>query len=53
MYCKSFQDLSELPKRKVKCEKCGFEWETQTPFTRTMCPSCHQQTTIAPAEEKK
>jgi Zn finger protein HypA/HybF involved in hydrogenase expression len=40
-------------KRKVKCEKCGLEWETQAPFIKTMCPGCHEQTNIAPPEPEK
>ena len=40
-----------MAKRKVRCEFCGFEWETQSPFEKFMCPSCHKQTKAVSVKE--
>ena len=43
-----------MTKRYVTCPACGNHWETQSPFSKTMCPKCHAQAEIgAPKEEKK
>jgi len=27
-------------KKKIKCDKCGYEWETKSKLILVSCPSC-------------
>lgn len=31
-------------KKKIKCESCGYSWETKSKLTMVTCPSCTNKT---------
>ncbi|MDG6899723.1 MAG: hypothetical protein JRM88_04070 [Nitrososphaerota archaeon] len=30
-----------LPERRLRCHKCGYEWDTRSKLKYVTCPSCH------------
>jgi hypothetical protein len=44
-----------MAKRRVKCEFCGFVWDTQSPFDKFMCPNpaCCKQTKLILVKDDK
>ena len=30
-----------LPARRLRCYKCGYEWDTESKLKYVTCPSCH------------
>ncbi|MDG7013054.1 MAG: hypothetical protein JRN46_02350 [Nitrososphaerota archaeon] len=30
-----------LPHRRLRCHRCGYEWETDSKLLLVTCPSCH------------
>jgi hypothetical protein len=30
-----------LPRRRLRCHRCGYEWETDSKLMLVTCPSCH------------
>lgn len=30
-----------LPERRLRCYKCGYEWDTESKLRYVTCPSCH------------
>lgn len=37
---------------KVKCDKCGHEWDTKSKHIYVSCPSCLQKVKIRDLDEK-
>lgn len=46
----SARRVIKMTKRLVRCEFCGHEWETQSPFDAVRCQKCMKITKV---EEKK
>ena len=30
-----------FPERRLRCYKCGYEWDTESKLKYVTCPSCH------------
>lgn len=30
-----------MPQRRLRCYKCGYEWDTKAKLKYVTCPSCH------------
>ena len=30
-----------MPQRRLRCYKCGYEWDTKAKLVYVTCPSCH------------
>ena len=35
-----------MEKKKIKCTKCGHEWETKSKMMYVSCPSCLQKVKV-------